>query len=74
MKYLTFDYEEDATRPHWHIYTLDAEPETVTFGEEGASTWLTIEAPNTPEMFQAIKAICDSVEHAIDLAAEITPS
>ena len=65
MEYVTYDYEMPG-RPggHWHIFTLDAEPEGVEFG--GPSV-LTIVASETDEMCQAVAAICESINAAISI-------
>ena len=68
MKYVAYDYEGRAgsRRSYWHIYTLDGEPAGVDFG---SSTVLTIEGPETEELRQAIAAIVDAIDSAIDLVA-----
>jgi hypothetical protein len=68
MEYVTYDYEEPgAPDNYWHIYTLDNEPEGVDFG---GATLLTIVAPETEEMRQAVAAICQSINAAISIASK----
>ena len=64
MKYVTFDYEEPGEpNNYWHVYSLDTEPENVSFG---AMSLLTIRGPNIGVMRSAVAAICTAINIAIE--------
>jgi len=63
---ITFDYEDTGdANSYWHIYSTDYEPDYVTFC---GSTIMTIRGPDTPELFEAISRVCETIEAAILLA------
>jgi len=62
-RYVAYDYEEPGEPDnYWHIYSLDNEPSGVSI----SPTVMTIIAPYSPEMVDAIKAICLAIDAAID--------
>ena len=56
--YVTFNYEEHATPPYYHIFSVSNEVDLV----------FAIECSETPEMTAAAQAIVDAINSAVDLS------
>jgi hypothetical protein len=63
-KYVTYDYEDGADPPYYHIYSTDEEPEALAIG----ATLFTITTPESPEMDEKIIAVCDALQNVIAAA------
>lgn len=65
MKHISWDYEEDATPPRYHVYTVSDDADLV-LGDGGAILAITV--PQSPEADALVRTLVGALDELIEMS------